>query len=450
MTASTDFDRQLASWLEVDGPSDVRREVVDAAFATARGTSQRRGVRAWLVGPGAWPATRRRPVVKPLVAVLLLGLLLAAAVALVAGWRNGPRPLLGALTPTGSLQSPMFDPVTVMLADGRVALVGATLDQKLHMETWDPASGSFSVAPGLDDRRFSDGRRALGVTPLRDGSLLIVMQYAASQGGATEGGYALRYDPATGQAHETAGFGPGIDPSDPITGDYAFASWPSTVDADGRVAWTPVPPASGPTVTYDPATDRFAVGGVVDPGLATFPAVVEVLDAERELEASAIVHLDDGRYLLVGGSVDPHKPAALVDPATFEEQPLDWPLVQGATYAGVKLRDGRVLVVGPTSGLFDPATNQFRELETDGALTAALTMDDGSVVLDQQDAVPFGANPTFHVVVFDPATDTIRPLGGGPVPFERAAWVALPDGRILVVRLDVEPSPDAGRAWTLR
>ena len=85
MTASTDFERLVSSWLETAGPTDVRADVVDHALAAARGRGQRRGVQAWLVGSASWPATRRGvgfSALPPTVRIaILLGLLVAAMAA---------------------------------------------------------------------------------------------------------------------------------------------------------------------------------------------------------------------------------------------------------------------------------------------------------------------------------------------------------------------------------
>ncbi len=75
MTTEDPFDRLVATWLERDGPQHAPAGLAEAAFATARGAGQRRGLRAALTGPGdvagpaaavratgtlAWDASRAR------------------------------------------------------------------------------------------------------------------------------------------------------------------------------------------------------------------------------------------------------------------------------------------------------------------------------------------------------------------------------------------------------
>ena len=91
MRATYDFDRLVEGWLQSDIPLEMSTEALDEALGTARRVSQRRGVRAWLAGPGAWPA-QGRPGILALPAAfrlaLVVGLLLAgAAVAAVVGSR---------------------------------------------------------------------------------------------------------------------------------------------------------------------------------------------------------------------------------------------------------------------------------------------------------------------------------------------------------------------------
>ena len=84
MTAMHDFDRLVASWLESDGPADVREDLVAESLGTARGIGQRRGVRAWLTGPTPWPALGRRvglgSMPPALRVAIVIGLLAAATI----------------------------------------------------------------------------------------------------------------------------------------------------------------------------------------------------------------------------------------------------------------------------------------------------------------------------------------------------------------------------------
>ena len=106
MTATQDFDRLVASWLETDGPADVRTDVVAAALGTARSAPQRRGLRAWLVGPGTWPVSGRRlsfgsasPTIRIATLTAVLALLLGIlAVAIAGALRSDPTKILSSRT----------------------------------------------------------------------------------------------------------------------------------------------------------------------------------------------------------------------------------------------------------------------------------------------------------------------------------------------------------------
>ena len=96
MTASADFDRQVAEWLDVAWPTTSRRRCSSAALFEAR--SVRRPTRAvrLITGPSAWPPVgevsllgRRRSLARVALAMLLVAALVAAA--LWAGTRL-PRP----------------------------------------------------------------------------------------------------------------------------------------------------------------------------------------------------------------------------------------------------------------------------------------------------------------------------------------------------------------------
>lgn len=87
MTAMTDFDRLVASWLENDGPNEIRLYVVDAAMETARSTRRRSALETALAGPRPWPTVALgrigpaawRLAIAIAVAAILIALLLATA-----------------------------------------------------------------------------------------------------------------------------------------------------------------------------------------------------------------------------------------------------------------------------------------------------------------------------------------------------------------------------------
>ena len=92
----TDFERLVASWLEDDGPQDVRGELVEAGIVGARNVRQRRGLEGAVFGSGAWPRARSvgRPLlVRRLTLVLVILLAAAAAAVFVGGLIRLPSPV---------------------------------------------------------------------------------------------------------------------------------------------------------------------------------------------------------------------------------------------------------------------------------------------------------------------------------------------------------------------
>ena len=85
MTAMTEFDRVVTSWLDATGPADIHAAAIDAALATARRTHQRRGLRGVLFGGSAWPVHGRRPVFATLPPTVRVVILLALALAALVG-----------------------------------------------------------------------------------------------------------------------------------------------------------------------------------------------------------------------------------------------------------------------------------------------------------------------------------------------------------------------------
>ncbi|MBX3466396.1 MAG: hypothetical protein KF878_05790 [Planctomycetes bacterium] len=85
-------------------------------------------------------------------------------------------PSTGVATASGPLSQPRFGHVTVLLADGRVAVVGGQTTTTLHttIEVWDPATGVWTVqAPAMALRTSMHA-----VLPLTGGRWLVVGGYA--------------------------------------------------------------------------------------------------------------------------------------------------------------------------------------------------------------------------------------------------------------------------------
>ncbi|TAJ99704.1 MAG: hypothetical protein EPO36_11660 [Chloroflexota bacterium] len=377
MTHSTDFDRSLVSWLETGGPAAPDPEIIDAALEAARKHSQRRGLRAWLVGPAAWPALGPRRSfthLAPAVRVALIGLLLLAGLAsvVVGGGSFLDRLFAAPLVPTPVPTAHPFvlelPPATtaqissssaIRLADGRVLVVGGadtTVGQATIARAWlfDPATNEF-VETGPMSAPRSEPLLAL----LADGRVLVVG--GMNVDGSSEGvDGAELYDPASGTFRRTAG--------DPIARmntpqgamDHAWASPQITRLGDGRVL------VSG-GVGRNGATAVGLRADLYDPGTETFEELQIGCNALRGTQ----VLLADGRVLVtcLPDRTSDQLAAAVFDPASGTFAPTGAPSTR-ANDIGNLLPDGRVLFTGstidPGADLYDPTTGTFSTLEVRG------------------------------------------------------------------------------------
>ena len=414
MTADLDFNRLVAGWLAEASPREMSPTVVQAAVATSRRVAQRRGVRAWLLGPVPWPElaghirsrTVRRGLRLVLVAMLMVALIGAAAY--VGSRLLHPRParLLGVIEPTGSMLGSRFVASGTLLEDGRVLVSGATgTDEVVAAEVYDPQTGQFSAAASMDVGRAPG--RVNAQLALADGRVLIV----GSTGGQASGLWPytpfLRiFDPTTGTMSAT---GP-----PPV---HAFANGLlATLRADGRVELLGST-GSGPLL-YDPATG--SVSSAADSG-----------DDDPDASDIATVRLADGRTMRLFDRPVLEPAAEIVDEATGRRVELPRPpVVAGGTRTLTLLDDGRVLVLGQSNAVFDPSTMTFTSLHGP-VLRPLVTLSDGRLLLDGRSPTPFGDDPDPGLWTFDSTTSTLERL---PLVWPStccAAWTALADGRVL-------------------
>ena len=227
MNTATDFDRQLAAWLQSDGPGPLPQEVIRMALTDARTQGQRGRF------GGTWRApTLRRP--RPVLTVFLAGLVVTAAVggSMLLGAHpaplasvsstphrsptvtDSPRPTKstppadsappigsGVFTPTGSLAVGRGDHTATLLADGRVLIIGGqSLTGQDTAEVWDPTTGAFSSAGTLDE-----ARQGYTATLLADGHVLVVGGIVRSKHGQESLASAEVWDPATDSFTQASG-----------------------------------------------------------------------------------------------------------------------------------------------------------------------------------------------------------------------------------------------------
>jgi hypothetical protein len=163
---------------------------------------------------------------------------------------------------------------------------------------------------------------------------------------------------------------------------------------------------------------------------------------------ATVVELLDGRVLVVGGNADAETTAELFDPATGAHASTG-PLVSAEALAissAVRLRDGRVLLVGdarpfdaPFYGVaqvFDPATTTFTgvgPMLTPRAGAKLAMLPDGRVIM-AGGTPPNDQNTALAAAeIFDPASATFTQTGPMATPRSMHALVALPGGGVLAL-----------------
>ena len=414
MTASNDFDRLVTSWLETDGPTDVRTDVVERALGSARGLRQRRGVRAWLAGPGGWPVYSRRPSLQEVSPALRLGIVVALTLALIVGAVIAGSRLLqdpdritslthydGTFKSVGRTYGDSEDgPRSVaVLLDGRVLALtttGSAVDDvwaPTRIEAWDPSTGTLrDLGSTLKPRA---GATAIA---LLDGRVLVIGGGPAPP--SSEEGYegpvtAEVFDPATGTS-TSIGPMPGANPG------FAAAMLP-----DGRILL-----AGGESAADGSPQTELSTAGIYDPTTSSWTTVEPMT---RGAAGLATTHLADGRLLLVQPEAWTRDGATAniesFDPATGAFSSVG-ELAQPPATAGVLLADGRVLFAHGTCFIHFPP--------------------------DHPGGASAGIEPV-STEIFDPAD---RSLTMGPaLPHCVDTATALPDGTVLITGVWGEGGP---------
>ncbi len=346
------------------------------------------------------------------VSVLIVGIVLASASCTSAdpsGSGGGAGPISPAavsastseaqtrgLELTASMHAPRAVHTATRLRDGQVLIAGGFDDQggtEASAELFDPAAGTFSLTGSMADARLSHT-----ATLLRDGRVLIVGGFGANGERLAS---AELYDPATGRFSAA-----GSMPS-------ARADHTATLLRDGRVL---IVGGTGDGYTflatallYDPATSSFAPTGS--------------MSVPRESATATL--LRDGRVLVAGGHAGRHEDIRIYASAEVYDSGLGrFRAVGDMTiprhkHDAVRLRDGRVLIVGGSderddaglyrsTEIFDPATDTFRAA---GRLHEGRYKMRGTTVLlaDGRVVVCCGAA---RAELFDPSSTAFRQIAG--------------------------------------
>ncbi|MGH9794063.1 MAG: Kelch repeat-containing protein [Candidatus Acidiferrales bacterium] len=259
-------------------------------------------------------------------------------------------PVTETFSATGSMSTGRTGHTATLLNDGTVLVTGGMNpggEFDRTAEIYNPATGSFTR---VGDMSIAGGRGEHSASLLGDGRVLIA---GGLEGDNTFFGSAQTaeiYDPAT-QSFSPAG-------DMPIQAAFHTAS----VLLDGTVlvagGWgsnvitgSTCPGAGTGIATFGPASNTFSAG----PNLASPRA------------GHTATTLNDGRVLITGG-VDPcdfsgfpaaSATAVVFDPATSSFSSEKFMREQRSGHSATLLADGKVLVVGSTAELFDPATGSF-------------------------------------------------------------------------------------------
>lgn len=334
-------------------------------------------------------------------------------------------PLSGMFSPTGSMSTQRDRANAVLLADGRVLVIGGynsfSGSDLQTSEIYDPATGLFSQVATMP----GGGRTGATTTLLTNGKVLV----AGGSNGNTYLSSAVLYNPAdnsyatTGSMSTTRSLaGAVLLPSDKVL---------LVGGKSGRFS------ATSSIESYDPATGTFAGEG----NLATARA------------SASVSILPNGRILVAGGDVPPpdiNHGGMLLASAELIEQPIATATTLSHSMTTPRagavssiLMDGRILVAGGRNGsnvlasaeIFSDLLDTFTAVGSlavarEGASSALLP--DGSVI------VIGGQNASGTALAsaerYKPQTSSFSSVAGSLWQARTAASSALlPNGHLLIV-----------------
>jgi len=309
-------------------------------------------------------------------------------------------PSTGTFTPTGDMSTHRAYHTAVLLADGKVLIVGGSYSA--GAEVYDPATGTFFPTGDMISARTTPPTATL----LNDGRVLIA--------GGGLGSYALAdaeiYDPLSGIFTATGSMN-----------KLRYAGV-ATMLGDGRVLIDGgvVAPDQDSSEIYDPDTGSFALAGAGVYANGDGPVNAALLTTGKVLEL-----LGPGPFC--GDDCNDSHDAVLYDPlagmftATGSSTSMRV-LVDGYDTAATLLPDGTVLIAGSGFGeLFDPATNAFTSsmpmVTVRSGHTATLLPDGTVLVAGGQDAgwwlIVGTTAEIYHPAVLTPAPGLFSLSGEG-------------------------------------
>jgi len=243
----------------------------------------------------------------------------------------------GAWTPIAPMNTARAAPVAIRLEDGRVMVIGGA-DEFFNIlasaEIYDPSTNTWSLTAPMNDARFEDF-----VAVLLPGRKVLVAGGTGSDG-FTSLTSAEIYDEATNTWTPTGSM------------NVARGEFVNAVLNDGRVLVagglaTLAGPAIASAEIYNPVTGTWTLTGSMSTARAD-PTAVRLLD---------------GRVLVAGGDSSEEEPR-FTSVEIFDPHTGQWTATGDMTtgrseaeYAGVRLRDGRVLIPGGHTAFETPVSS---------------------------------------------------------------------------------------------
>jgi N-acetylneuraminic acid mutarotase len=323
---------------------------------------------------------------------------------------------------TGTLNQPRWAHTATLLTNGSVLVVGGNDDtggQTRTAELYDPTTGKWRYTA----HSLNVGRFAHAATRLSDGKVLIVGGYVA---GNTPIGTVELFDPATETFTQTTPL---------LTGKGSGGLF---AIANNRVVFIQRSATSDVEV-FDYGTKQWIAGSAIPPGGA----------------GPSMTMLNDGRIFVCGGS-------ELADVEVYTPSTDSWKVLVSMTQGrgsqtATTLNSGKVFIAsGLRSGVgqnfFVPSTEVYDPSAQPNGSTAAgpsipapgpggagfssSLMPDGKVLITGGGYTPsYGSAfvPLADGALFDPATNTLLPVGQMSVSRTNHTMTTLPNGLVLIV-----------------
>jgi hypothetical protein len=359
----------------------------------------------------------------------------------------GERPVMqpAPVTKVGSLNTPRSQHEALLLADGRVLVIGGRdrdAQAVARLEFFDPAERAFSEGPLIDESFPADSLLSNPEVLLADGHVLL-----------TNGQQAWLLDPATGAVTVTGSL------------KESRVAHTATLLADGRVLLAGGANQGTAGQGYAPT----ASAEIYDPESGTFTLTGPLLTARNGHQAAG---LSDGRVLVVGGTAGAAS-AEVYDPASGQFTAVTGLKNNRAGGVLTALPDGSAIVTGginlfppedqaspavATAERFDPATGKFASIEPMRRARAnhrVVVLEDGRALLVGGASCSACAAATLVAATeyYDPTT---KSFAAGPVlpdPQTLHSATTLADGSVLVAGgagAVGKNSDVTGSAWILR